>query len=164
MAVWRSAKSTGDSGNHPPEARRAEDNVSASLRWTEGGETVAHIGKSITIKGDLAGEEDLVLDGRIEGRVELPDHHLTIGPNGHVQAELSAKEVTIDGKVNGNVTATDRVEIRESGRLEGDVVSPRLLIQEGAELNGKVSMKAPTVAAVKRPPPLDVAAASNRPS
>jgi cytoskeletal protein CcmA (bactofilin family) len=124
---------------------------------------VAHIGKSITIRGDLSGEEDLVLDGRIEGRVELPEHHLTIGPNGQVEAELSAKEVTIDGHVTGNVTATDRLEIRESGRLEGDVVAPRLLIQEGAELNGKVSMKAPAAAAVKRPQPVDIAQASNRP-
>jgi cytoskeletal protein CcmA (bactofilin family) len=108
---------------------------------------VADIGKSITIRGDLSGDEDLVLDGRIEGRVELSDHHLTIGPNAHIQAELAARGVTINGRVVGNVTATERVEIGASGRLDGDIVAPRLLVQEGAQLNGSVNMKEPSALA-----------------
>lgn len=120
---------------------------------------MAHIGKSITIRGDLSGDEDLVLDGRIEGRVELSDHHLTIGPNGQIQAELSAKEITIDGRVVGNVTATERVEIGETGRLDGDVEAPRILVQEGAQLNGTVTMKTRSASApAKRPPELEAAA------
>jgi cytoskeletal protein CcmA (bactofilin family) len=114
---------------------------------------VADIGKSITIRGDLSGDEDLVLDGRIEGRVELSDHHLTVGPNGHIQAELAARGVTINGRVVGNVTATERVEIGASGRLDGDIVAPRLLVQEGAQLNGSIMMKtASGVALEKRVP------------
>jgi cytoskeletal protein CcmA (bactofilin family) len=104
---------------------------------------VADIGKSITIRGDVSGEEDLVFDGTIEGRVDLPGHHLTIGPNASIQAELAARQITINGRVVGNVTASDRAEIHTSGRLEGDVTAPKLVIQEGAQLNGKVRTGAP---------------------
>ncbi len=121
---------------------------------------MAHIGKSITIRGDLSGEEDLVLDGRIEGRVELAEHHLTIGPNGHVQAELAAKEVTVDGHVCGNVTATKRVEIRETGILDGDVTSPRLLVQEGGQINGTVTMKSPSSVGMSKAPRVEAVPAS----
>ena len=105
---------------------------------------MANIGKSITIRGDVSGEEDLIIEGRVEGRVELAKHHLTVGPNGHIEAEIVAKEVTIIGRVSGNVTATERTEIQESGCLDGDLLSPRLLVQEGAQVNGSVTMKSPT--------------------
>jgi cytoskeletal protein CcmA (bactofilin family) len=131
----------------------------AKVRHQQGGE-MANIGKSITIKGDVVGDEDLVIDGRIEGRIELKESHLTIGPNGDVKAEIEAKQVTIVGKVAGNVNATERVEIRESGRLAGDLTSPRLLIHEGAQINGSISMKAssslgatPSVTPQKLEPP-----------
>jgi cytoskeletal protein CcmA (bactofilin family) len=104
---------------------------------------VADIGKSITIRGDVSGEEDLVFDGTIEGRVDLPGHHLTIGPNASIKAEAAAREVTINGRVVGNVTATDRAELHTSGRLEGNVTAPKLVIQEGAQLNGKVRTRSP---------------------
>jgi cytoskeletal protein CcmA (bactofilin family) len=102
---------------------------------------VANIGKSITIKGDVSGQEDLVIEGHVDGQIDLRSHHLTIGPNGEIQAEISAKQVTIVGRVVGNVTAAERVEICDTGRLEGNVTSPRLLIHEGAVINGTVSMK-----------------------
>ena len=108
---------------------------------------MANIGKSITIKGDVTGDEDLVIEGRVEGRIELKNQHLTIGPNGSVKAQIDAKQVTIVGRVTGNVSATERVEIRDSGRLEGDLVSPGLLIHEGAQVNGSISMKAPVPSA-----------------
>jgi len=104
---------------------------------------MANIGKSISIKGDVVGDEDTVIEGRVEGRIELKNHHLTVGPNGDVAGEIGAKQVTIVGRVTGNITAAERVEICDSGRLDGDIVSPRLLVQEGAQLNGNVSMKAP---------------------
>jgi len=102
---------------------------------------MANIGKSISIKGDVIGDEDTVIEGRVEGRIELKNHHLTVGPNGDVTGEIGAKQVTIVGRVTGNVKAAERVEICDSGRLEGDILSPRLLIQEGAQVNGSVSMK-----------------------
>ncbi len=151
MAVWRSQKASTDV---PERQSPSWAEVVAKPNSSGGGGAVAHIGKSIRIRGDLSGEEDLVLDGHIEGRVDLSDHHLTIGPNGHIQAELSAKQITIDGHVVGNVTASERLEIGETGRLDGDVEAPRILIQEGAQLNGTVSMKArsaKTTQPVKRP-------------
>jgi cytoskeletal protein CcmA (bactofilin family) len=102
---------------------------------------MANIGKSISIKGDVSGDEDTVIEGRVEGRIELKNHHLTVGPNGDVKGEINAKQVTVVGKVNGNVTATERIELSDSGRVSGDLASPRLLIQEGGQLNGSVSMK-----------------------
>jgi cytoskeletal protein CcmA (bactofilin family) len=112
---------------------------------------MANIGKSITIKGDVIGDEDTVIEGRVEGHIELKNHHLTVGPNGDVKGEISAKQVTIVGRVTGNVTAIERVEICDSGRLEGDILSARLLVQEGAVLNGSVHMQA--AAAGARPEP-----------
>ena len=102
---------------------------------------MANIGKSITIKGDVIGNEDTVIEGRVEGRIELANHHLTIGPNGEVRGEIQAKQVTVVGKLEGNVHATERVELSDTGRVQGDLHSPRLQIHEGAQLSGKVSMK-----------------------
>jgi len=128
----------------PP--RRTQD------RTQEGGRTqMANIGKSISIKGDVTGDEDTVIEGRVEGRIELKNHHLTVGPNGDVTGEIGAKQVTIVGRVTGNITATERVELCDSGRLDGDILSPRLLVQEGAQLNGSISMKAVPAHSVTNP-------------
>ncbi len=102
---------------------------------------MANIGKSISIKGDLTGNEDLVIEGRVEGgRIELPGNELTIGANGFVTAEIHAKSVVVIGKVGASVSATEKVEIQSSGSVQGDVRAPRLIVQEGAELNGSVEM------------------------
>lgn len=108
---------------------------------------MANIGKSISIKGDVVGDEDTVIEGRVEGRIELKNHHLTVGPNGDVTGEIGAKQVTIVGRVEGNIQATERVELCDSGKLNGDITAPRLLVQEGAQFNGKVSMKMSAAAA-----------------
>jgi cytoskeletal protein CcmA (bactofilin family) len=113
---------------------------------------MANIGKSIHIKGDVIGDEDLVIEGRVEGRVELKNHHLTVGPNGDINGEVAAKQVTLVGKVSGNIMATERAEISDTGRLDGDLASPRLLVKEGAQLNGNISMKAVGGAAAKPQP------------
>ena len=102
---------------------------------------MANIGKSISIKGDVVGDEDTILEGRVEGRVSLRNFHLTIGPNGDVQGEVSAKMVTVVGKVAGNVIASDRIEVRETGRIQGDLNAPRLTVAEGAIINGAITMK-----------------------
>jgi cytoskeletal protein CcmA (bactofilin family) len=101
---------------------------------------VANIGKSISIKGDLTGNEDLVIEGKVEGKITLPSGQVTIGADGKVTADLSAKSVVIVGRVKGNVRATERAEIHSSGVLEGDVHAPRLVVQEGAVLKGSVLM------------------------
>jgi len=104
------------------------------------GNLVATIGKSIIFKGELTGSEDLEVNGTVEGDVKLPDNTLTIGQTGRVMASVSAKSILIVGKVEGNVTATERIEIETSGIVNGDLRAPRLLVQEGAVMNGSVEM------------------------
>ena len=101
---------------------------------------MANIGKSIQIKGDLRGDEDLVVEGKVEGRIELPGNQLTIGANGNACAEVKAKSIVIVGKVTGNVRASERVEIQATGVVEGDVSAPKLIVQEGAVINGSIEM------------------------
>jgi cytoskeletal protein CcmA (bactofilin family) len=110
-------------------------------RHPQGGFEMANIGKSISIKGDVVGDEDTILEGRVEGRVSLRNFHLTIGPNGDIQGEVSAKQVTVVGKIAGNVIASERIEVRETGRIQGDLVAPRLTVAEGAVINGAITMK-----------------------
>jgi cytoskeletal protein CcmA (bactofilin family) len=116
---------------------------------------VANIGKSISIKGDLTGNEDMVIEGKVEGKVDLPNNQLTIGANGTVRAEINAKGIVVVGRVTGNINGTERVEIQGTGIVEGDVSAPRLVVAEGAVLNGAIQMtkKAATGAAEPPTPP-----------
>jgi len=98
------------------------------------------LGKSVVIKGELSGSEDLTLHGQMEGKISLPEHTLTIGPQAEVKADISAKVVVVIGMVTGRVKATDRIDIRSTGTIAGDIVSPRLLMAEGGSLRGKVEM------------------------
>src|SRR5262245_22489357 len=121
------------------------------------GDEMANIGKSISIKGDLSGNEDLVIEGKVEGKVELPNNQLTIGANGLVKAEVQAKTVIVIGKVAGNVRGTERIEIQATGIVDGDVAAPRLVVAEGAVLNGGIQMTQKTGAAAVHPPALAAA-------
>jgi cytoskeletal protein CcmA (bactofilin family) len=120
-----------------------------------GENAVANIGKSISIKGDLTGNEDMVIEGKVEGKVDLPNNQLTVGANGTVQAEISAKSVVIVGRVSGNVHGAERIEIQGTGIIEGDVSAPRLVVAEGAVLNGAIKMtkKAGATESQPSPPP-----------
>ena len=100
-----------------------------------------NLGKSIVIKGELNASEDLTIDGKVEGKIELKDHVLTIGPNGKITADLFAKALVVLGEVNGNIAASEKVEIHEGGSVEGDIVSPRLAIAEGAHFHGSVRLE-----------------------
>jgi cytoskeletal protein CcmA (bactofilin family) len=102
---------------------------------------VAHIGKSVVIKGELSGSEDLYLDGEIEGSIELRDHSLTIGPNGRVRANINAKNIIVHGKVDGNIAGTDRVELRKSAVLAGDIATQRIVIEDGAFFKGGIDIR-----------------------
>jgi cytoskeletal protein CcmA (bactofilin family) len=120
---------------------------------------MANIGKSITIKGDLSGNEDLQIDGNVDGRIDLPNNQLTIGPEGRVKAEVHAKSVVVIGHVTGNLSAADRIQVEATGIVDGDVKAPRLVIQEGAMLNGTVEMSGGQAkASAVAPPPLAKAA------
>ena len=111
-----------------PESRRNERDV-------------VNIGKSVVIKGELNGSEDLTVEGHVEGKIELKDHVLTIGPNGKIKAQVFAKAVIVLGEVNGNVTASEKVDIRDGGSVDGDIISPRVAIAEGAHFRGTVDMQ-----------------------
>ena len=100
-----------------------------------------NIGKSVVIKGELNGSEDLTIEGQVEGTIQLRDHVLTIGANGRIKAQVFAKSVIVLGEVSGNVTATDKVDIRDNGSVDGDIVAPRVAIAEGAHFRGSVDMQ-----------------------
>ncbi|HEX6163880.1 MAG TPA: polymer-forming cytoskeletal protein [Vicinamibacterales bacterium] len=100
-----------------------------------------NIGKSVVIKGELSGSEDLTIEGHVEGRIDLKGNVLTIGPNGKIKAEVFAKSVVVLGEVTGNVTASEKVDIRDNGSVDGDIASPRVAIAEGAHFRGSVDMQ-----------------------
>jgi cytoskeletal protein CcmA (bactofilin family) len=102
---------------------------------------MVNIGKSVVIKGDLQGSEDLTIEGQVEGTIELKDHVLTIGPNGRIKARLFAKIVIVLGTVHGNITASEKVDIRDGASVDGDLVAPRVGIAEGAQFHGSVDMQ-----------------------
>jgi len=101
----------------------------------------ALIGKSVVIKGELSGSEDLYVDGNVEGKIELRNNSLTVGPNGNVKADVSGKAVVIQGKLDGTVNASERVELRKSAVVTGDLITQRIAIEEGAFLKGKVDIQ-----------------------
>jgi cytoskeletal protein CcmA (bactofilin family) len=102
---------------------------------------IVNIGKSVVIKGELNGSEDLTIEGHVEGTIQLREHVLTIGPNGRIKAQVFAKSVVVLGEITGNVTATEKVDIRDAGSVDGDIVSPRVAIAEGAHFRGSVDMQ-----------------------
>ena len=116
------------------------------------GRDMVNIGKSVVIKGELNGSEDLTIEGQVEGKIELKDHVLTIGPNGKIKAQVFAKAVIVLGEVNGNVTATEKVDIRDGGSVDGDIISPRVAIAEGAHFRGSVDMQRKGAQAVQQKP------------
>ena len=112
---------------------------SDTLRGMEKGPV--NIGKSVVIKGELTGSEDLTIEGHVEGKIELRQNVLTIGPNGKIKAQVFAKSVIILGEVTGNVTATEKVDLRDNGSVDGDIAAPRVAIAEGAHFRGSIDMQ-----------------------
>ena len=103
--------------------------------------TTVNIGKSVIIKGELSGSEDLTIEGQVDGKIELRQNVLTIGPNGRIKAQVFAKSVIILGEVTGNVTATEKVDIRDNCSVDGDIAAPRVAIAEGAHFRGSIDMQ-----------------------
>src|SRR5881392_3772364 len=145
--MWKrdeAVKPTGPGTPATPVAPAQQANAAAqpeARRQQMGERDVVNIGKSVVIKGELNGSEDLTVEGHVEGKIELRDHVLTIGPNGKIKAQVFAKAVIVLGEVNGNVTATEKVDIRDGGSVDGDIVSPRVAIAEGAHFRGTVDMQ-----------------------
>ena len=103
----------------------------------------ATIGKSLIVKGEVSGSESLYIDGKVEGAINLPGNRVTVGRNGQVAANISAREVVVLGKVRGNIQASDRVDIRSEGSLTGDVIAQRISIEDGAFFKGGIDIRKP---------------------
>src|SRR5258707_4514098 len=152
--MWKPASSTPTSPNTKPVAEPEKPVMSTTPTLSSEPTPVAAprnavlnnseqatIGKSLVIKGEVTGSESLYIDGRVEGAINLPGNRVTVGRNGQVQANINAKEVVILGKVKGNMTASDRVDIRNEGSLSGDVVCQRISIEDGAYLKGSIDIR-----------------------
>src|SRR5438105_11543519 len=140
-----SAPGTAVSGMMPPAGAPRAAPPLASGMMTRAGENfhteVAHIGKSVLIKGELSGSEDLYLDGEVEGSIELKQHSMTVGPHGRVKANVHAREVVVHGKIDGNVQGDEKVELKKSAILMGDISTQRIVIEDGAYFKGAIDIQ-----------------------
>src|SRR5690349_9791540 len=127
----------------PPTLSTEPTPVAAPRNAVLNNQEQATIGKSLVIKGEVTGSESLYIDGRVEGAINLPGNRVTVGRNGQVQANINAKEVVVLGKAKGNVTASDRVDIRNEGSLGGDVICQRISIEDGAWFKGSIDIRKP---------------------
>ena len=105
------------------------------------GDAHARLGRSLVFQGDLKGAEDLYVDGEFDGTIELGEHSLTVGPQGRVRANIRAREIVIEGNVAGNLRACDRLQIRKTGSVIGDLVAARLVIEDGAYFKGSIDIE-----------------------
>lgn len=121
-----------------PRARSKADSAASRSRTPSG--QIAVIGRSIKIEGDLRGEEDLLIEGDVSGTIQLPDHSLTIGKEGRINADAYAKSVTVDGEMNGDLYGSECVSIRSSARVEGNVIASHVSLEEGARFKGSIDM------------------------
>ena len=162
--MWKRDDAVRPTGGQPAPAQQSPAAAPAVAR-SEGSahmeRDTVNIGKSVVIKGELNGSEDLTIEGQVEGTIELREHVLTIGPNGKIRAQVFAKSVVVLGEVTGNVTASEKVDIRDNGSVDGDIVAPKIAIAEGAHFRGSVDMQRKTATQAARPA---VAAASPAPA
>ena len=122
---------------------------------------MVNIGKSVIIKGELSGSEDLTIEGQVEGKIELRQNVLTIGANGKIKAQVFAKAIIVQGEVHGNITASERVDIRDNGSVDGDLSAPRVAIADGAHFRGSIDMQGKGTATAK--PATDARPAETKP-
>ncbi|HUR19823.1 MAG TPA: polymer-forming cytoskeletal protein [Vicinamibacterales bacterium] len=136
-----------DEAVRPPSAPGPAPSVPQSthdavaVRPSSSGKDHAHIGKSVVVKGALSASEDMTIDGLVEGTIELKQNVLTIAPNGKITAKIVAKAVVVLGHVHGNITAIEKIDIKDSGSVDGDLVAPRVAISEGAHFRGSIDMQ-----------------------
>ncbi|MCW5976945.1 MAG: polymer-forming cytoskeletal protein [Bryobacteraceae bacterium] len=109
-------------------------------RISEPGGGAAAVGKSVIVKGQIFSREDLYVDGEVEGSIEVQEHRLTVGPNGKVHANVIAREIIVQGTVHGNMEAGDKIEIRKEAKLVGDIITSRIVIEDGAYFKGSIDI------------------------
>jgi cytoskeletal protein CcmA (bactofilin family) len=151
--MWKPNQPGTGSGSQSPEPARPAPPITPSFDAgqrpapaPQGGAVTgeqATIGKSLVIKGEVTGSESLYIDGKVEGSISLAGNRVTVGRNGQVAANITAREIVVLGKVRGNVTASDRVDIRSEGSLTGDVTAQRISIEDGAFFKGGIDIRKP---------------------
>lgn len=147
--MWKKEDAEKRAGVQPepgPEPRREEQRARSSDR-----DERATIGRSITVRGEVTGDEDLLIQGRVEGTVDLKQNSVTVGPDGEVKADISGRVVTVEGSVEGNLRAEEQVVLRSTGRLQGDISAPRVTLEDGAYFRGGVDMIEPGAGRSGRP-------------
>ena len=129
--------------NGPAAAMSESPLVRTSLAASASAEQAATIGKSLVVTGEVTGSESLYIDGKVEGTINLPGNRVTVGRNGQVAANITAREIVVQGRIVGNVTASDRLDVRSEGSLTGDVVAQRISVEDGAFFKGKIDIRRP---------------------
>jgi len=130
-----------DSFGAKPNSPAANPNSFNAVKTVTAPVEQATIGRSLTIKGEISGSDSLYIDGRIEGKITMPESRVTIGRNGKVDASITAREVVVMGKVTGNIECTDRVDIRSEGSVSGDIITARISVEDGAALKGGIQVR-----------------------
>lgn len=153
--MWKSNKEEPSSAAAPkpfaPAATIKEAPAVATKPFEPFRAEVAHIGKSVLIKGELSGSEDLYFDGEVEGSIDLSGHSLTVGPNGRLRAQVRANEIVVHGKVDGNLVGAERVELKRSAVMVGDIVTKRVIVEDGAFFKGKIEIQREAAKETARP-------------
>jgi cytoskeletal protein CcmA (bactofilin family) len=150
--MWKKSDTepNGTSSAPTPEAKPSPATPTRGRSTSAG---TATIGQSITINGDVTGDEDLVIQGRIEGTVSLGTHAVTVGPEGRVKADVTGRVVMVEGQVEGNISGQEHICLRSSARVEGDLIAPRVSLEDGATFRGRIDMsKQPTSPRPTEPP------------
>ncbi len=152
-SAWtaRSPKGASYEKDKQHETTREQESAPRQASGAKGDKQVATLGQSIVFKGELSGDEDLEIEGQVEGNVHLANHQVTVGANGRLTAEVTAKTIIVIGHVKGNLTAAERIEIQATGVVEGDLKTPRLNVSEGAVLNGSIDMSGGASASASKP-------------
>ena len=140
MSLWQKEQETSSGASTTPRASTPSKPGTNPKRSESRSGTPATIGQSVQINGELTGQEDLIIDGTIEGKVIVKGHNLTIGANGHIKAAVKAKSVEVSGEVSGNITADDKVEISPSGSVLGNIIAPRVALADGCRFKGSIDM------------------------
>jgi cytoskeletal protein CcmA (bactofilin family) len=144
--MWKPNETAAPTFNPTPEHARTSMGVPVSepiARPAVSAGDQATIGKGLVFTGEIAGTESLFIDGKVEGSINLPDNRVTVGRNGKVNASINAREIVVLGTIRGNVSASDRVDIRAEGALTGDVAAARISIEDGAFFKGGIDIRKP---------------------
>jgi len=137
--MWKKAEPE-ESHSQPAPAPMPQPSTMARTSVAQPKDQQAVIGATVVIKGDLAGEEDLLIEGRLEGKVESRRHKVTVGRNGRIKGDIYAKTITIEGTVEGNLFGEEQLVVRQSGNVRGNIVAPRVALEDGSNFKGSIDM------------------------